>query len=1005
MTAFLRITKRWKKALKYSLLTTGSIILLLFSVIAFVLNFIVTPAKFTPLVLGEARKYLNAEIECESIDLTFFSTFPEFGVRLNKGAISTQQDTLLSFESTLLTVRPLAFLLHNNIHIGKISFDNATIYASINEQGNANWDIVKPISSTDDSSERKNDSIGTAPLPSVEIGKIEINNANITFDDRSSALFTDLRNVNFSLKGSLSEKRSELQLHLDTRNILVWQEGKLLLNKMGFIADTRILADRENHHYTLDKTVFEINGIKIGAQGDFQGDTLTNTLGMNLHFGLQVPSLETVLKLIPASIVKEATDVKADGKVTLTGSLKGNYGKETMPVLSFQTEIENGKFHYAGMPYGVDQLDLDLNANIDLMQKNNSRITLNSFHFKGASSEISAKASIENPLTDPRITSDVKTNINFTELSNTFPLQEGVLFGGNLTTELHSKIRISDLKREDWGRLDLNGYLKTEDLFLVHPADTFDLRIKQAGCTFGANVKDETSLQGSNLLNGIVGFDGLDLQLKQLKAHMGKTALHLKTSPLKDTTAIATIQGTLGYSELNIEMADTIRFRSGAAKTTLRLAPSAVDPKTPVIYSDLKFDSLFVTAGSHTASLRQAGFVLESIKNKNLAKHWISTGSIGFASLELFSPLFPLPISMPVSKITLEEDRFVLNRAAIKIGDSDLMLSGKLENLKETFFHAGTLMGKMEVNSRFIDCNQLMDALAAQPASHEQQTDDQQVKTSSDSASVFIVPDKIDFVLSTDIKKVKFGTMEIENILGDMTIRNQSIELADLKLHTMAADMITTLVYKAKDNKSAYTGFDLTMKDIQVGKLVDFIPALDTLVPMLRSLDGMVNFRIAAETKLGADLMPVIPSIQAAAKVRGDSLVLMDGETFSEISKMLRFKNKNRNVIDSVSVDLLVRNGQIEIYPFLIGMDRYLAAVGGKHNIDMTFDYHISLLDSPIPFKVGVDVKGNMDDFKFKITKPKFKDLRKSARTSPVDSTGLSVRERIRRTLQERGTP
>ena len=40
--------------------------------------------------------------------------------------------------------------------------------------------------------------------------------------------------------------------------------------------------------------------------------------------------------------------------------------------------------------------------------------------------------------------------------------------------------------------------------------------------------------------------------------------------------------------------------------------------------------------------------------------------------------------------------------------------------------------------------------------------------------------------------------------------------------------------------------------------------------------------------------------------IKGDSLVLMDGETFAEISKMLMFKNKKKNVFDSISVNVVV---------------------------------------------------------------------------------------------------
>ena len=52
------------------------------------------------------------------------------------------------------------------------------------------------------------------------------------------------------------------------------------------------------------------------------------------------------------------------------------------------------------------------------------------------------------------------------------------------------------------------------------------------------------------------------------------------------------------------------------------------------------------------------------------------------------------------------------------------------------------------------------------------------------------------------------------------------------------------------------------------------------------------------------------------------------GETFSEISKMLMFKNKERNLIDSVAVDFRIKDGMIEVFPFLVEVDRYKVAVG-----------------------------------------------------------------------------
>lgn len=76
---------------------------------------------------------------------------------------------------------------------------------------------------------------------------------------------------------------------------------------------------------------------------------------------------------------------------------------------------------------------------------------------------------------------------------------------------------------------------------------------------------------------------------------------------------------------------------------------------------------------------------------------------------------------------------------------------------------------------------------------------------------------------------------------------------------------------------------------------------------------------------------------------------------------MLHFKNKKRNLIDKVSVEMMVHDNELDMFPFILEMDRYKVAVGGVHKLDMSFNYHISVLKSPIPFKLGINISGTMD--------------------------------------------
>ena len=146
-----------------------------------------------------------------------------------------------------------------------------------------------------------------------------------------------------------------------------------------------------------------------------------------------------------------------------------------------------------------------------------------------------------------------------------------------------------------------------------------------------------------------------------------------------------------------------------------------------------------------------------------------------------------------------------------------------------------------------------------------------------------------------------------------------------------------TMVYRAKNGQEATAGLDLDMEDVKVEKLIALFPSIDTLVPMLRSFEGVLDCQVTATCKMDSTMSLIMPSINSSCYLHGNNMVLLDGETFTEISKTLMFKNKKRNMIDSISVDLAIKDNKIEVFPFLVEMDRYKVAVGGTHNLDMTF--------------------------------------------------------------------
>ncbi len=63
------------------------LLLLVFLLIGIALNFVFTPEKITPKIVEAINQNLNAEMNAESIELSFFKTFPNFTLAVEQGSI------------------------------------------------------------------------------------------------------------------------------------------------------------------------------------------------------------------------------------------------------------------------------------------------------------------------------------------------------------------------------------------------------------------------------------------------------------------------------------------------------------------------------------------------------------------------------------------------------------------------------------------------------------------------------------------------------------------------------------------------------------------------------------------------------------------------------------------------------------------------------------------------------------------------------------------------------
>ncbi|MGL5273231.1 MAG: hypothetical protein ACRC8J_07085, partial [Phocaeicola sp.] len=394
----------------------------------------------------------------------------------------------------------------------------------------------------------------------------------------------------------------------------------------------------------------------------------------------------------------------------------------------------------------------------------------------------------------------------------------------------------------------------------------------------------------------------------------------------------------------------------------------------------------------------------QNSKEKDLLLQWNPRLDVDLQDGDIMITDFP-EIVIPEIAFNFNMRDFDIRKSLIKLGNSDFSLVGKAENIDGWLRNEGLLKGEFNFTSEFTDVNELMkltsgfgetaDSTVVAEAATEAATE-AVTEAQPEDADPFMVPRGVDVKIFTNIKKAIVGEQTATNLGGNLYVQDGVLTLEEIGFICHAAKMQLSATYKTPRTNHLYLGFIYHMVDVHIEELASLFPEVINMVPMLSSFKGQGEFHIAAETYTDAYYKPKVSTLRGACSIQGKDLVLMDSKTFTDISKMFLFKKKTENKIDTLYAEMALFKDKIDVYPLLITIDKYQAALGGSHYLNMNFNYHISLLK---PLRIGVDVGGDMENLKLKLTKCKYAEDFRPKKENAVETQNQRLRKIIRESL------
>lgn len=1059
---------RLLKALGITVACVVGLTVILLSAIVYVL----TPERLTPLIERVASEQMNARVEIDRAELTFWKTFPKLTIQIDGlRVVSKSLDSLTAETRATLPADAdsLMSVRHFNGALNLLKIAGGEIALSDVDINGLDINLFQVNDST------SNFNIFPASAPDTtksELPAITINHFAIT----------DARRIRFQAPAD----SIDIALRLRTINL---DDNGIPLYKLTLDTDINTPMLREMALDTLDVNLdagirwdpeapskIDLQDLRLKAGGI---DVIINAM-LNLSDNLTIEQLETTVNRLEISYLIEHlpsemreklkglstdmtlnVDARLDRPLELDDSL-------IIPPMTVTLNIPECYLRYDKAQF--NRLAASLTAVVAGDGLNSASVDIDHIIINGRSVDLSIYGSVSSLFNDALFDGNISGSIDFDRLSPTVKRLLDYRLRGQLALDTRLRMRASDLTADNFHSLLLDGSSTLRNFRLTSRDSLTDVYARSTRLSFGSSnsVNDLEGNRVDSMLIIRLSIDTASVITPEIEARLsGFTAGFgsSNTSASADTTRINPFGGGISIKRLTyLSVADSTRLSIRRASGIAMLRRYKNEARIPLLNLDLQAGRLRANSPDFAASMRDSRFniiahlrprrrthktytqadsvadsdslstaprrhrrpraitreQLDSIgvdvmdfdvdnSLRSLLIRWNLEGSVTSASGRIRTSSYPIRQSYRNLNFVFTSDSIALSNLDYRLGTTSMSVTGAVSNIRRALSrrHPQPLKLDLQVVGDTVNINELVQAHVngsknkgenlLNENGDEQSWEERDIETVENALGYdsvtgpLLVPVNIDAGIKVSARDVVYSDMMLHNVSADLSIYRGSLKLENVKAYNEIGSVNLTALYSAPKLGDMRLGFGMMLSDFNIERLKNMMPALDSIVPLMRHLSGIIDANMAATVDIKPSMDLDVSSLKAAFRLRADNLAMTDNDAMRTLAKWLMFKNKEVTRIDSVSIDAIIRDGVLEIYPFELNIDRYRLGIMGYNDINMDLNYHVAVLKSPLPFRFGINIKGNADNPKIRFGGSKFKKGMVARRDTVADTVRINL--------------
>lgn len=1045
-----------KRGWRIAIISLCSLLGVVIVTVVVALWIVLTPSRLTSIVNKLSDKFILCENHFDNVDLTFFKTFPYIGLEIEGFVLVNPtewavNDTVAYVKQLGVGINVREFLKNQNIEVKKLVLDNVDANLYTAADGRTNYNVFNV-------SDEKDTTTKPFEMPElVSLNAIRINHLNANYLDEKSLVDAFVEDLNIAVDGTYKTDNVDADVKIDIEGVgldmksdssrmrmvlndvvlkldgeteadevsgkvsLKIPQGHFSLGGQEFVNDAmeaskgnllrvdgKVKGNIKTKEFNLSDLELKLKEYLISLDGDVALAKDDKPMAVDVNFATNSWDVKELLSVLPDEFTKWQGKMKVDADAELTGNAKGEMGGGRIPLITANLRLKKGYFDDRSMlPYTFTDINAELSSVLDLNQGGVSNVDVKKISAKTGRNNVELTGSVADLLGALNIDALLKGNIYLADAKPMLPKDKNIKLDGKAKLNLKASTNLKLLKNGDYAHMKLSGDIGLTDIDIDY--DTIYAQIPKANINVQLPSKMKRGLF-EELLSATITATNVDAQLpnKAIDGKLGKTSLLLAVNNIMDSTLPLRVACDFNLASLTGGM-DTIKASILEPKGTFSMIPQNKSSKKVRYNINLDCNAMHCALGDST-KVDVAGLTIKGGANydpskPNAIQQWSPNLDVDFKRGYIDLANMDYIVQIPDIKFNYKPERCEIVNANVVFGNSDFYLKGDVTGLEKWLSHEEMLRGELYLTSNYTNVDNLMETFSGMGSDADSLKAQRKEDKVDTAAKPFIVPRDVDFMLHTRIKEALAFENEIREVAGDVQISDGVAVLNQVGFVCKAARMQLTGMYRTPRVNHIFVGMDFHLLDINIQELVNMIPMVDSLVPMLSDLEGRADFHLCAETYVDAFYKPKMSTMRAAAALSGQNLVVLDNKDIDRIAKILQLKkwreDDTKIHVDSLDVTMSVFRNELIVDPFLLSLHKYGIVAEGRHDLDNNYDYHVELVQSPLPVRLAVDVLGTLPKLNFDLsTKLRYKNLYRPAKRDDVDKATLRLKENIRKVLE-----